>query len=90
MLIPKVENMTSPSSGKEVANQFLIKIGGTEYFQSYDSIIGMWNKDGITLDETYWQYSTTTAKYRNQWLGMKKSEIEKKIESAEIKLSNLN
>ena len=90
MPIPKVENMTSPSSGREVANQFLIKIGGTEYFQSYDSIIGMWDKDGITLDETYWEYSTTTAKYRNQWLRMNKAQIQERIKNGSIKLANLN
>lgn len=85
----KVYNMTS-TSGNKVANQFIIEDGATEYFQSYNSIIGKIDKDGVTLDEYYWDYSTTTGKYRNLWLNEKKAETQKKIDSGEYKLANLN
>jgi hypothetical protein len=90
MHIPKVSNMTSPTSGQEVANQFIIETENGEVFQSYDSIIGIKERGQVTLDETYWEYSTTTAKYRNQWLGEKKPETQRKIDSGEYKLANLN
>ena len=48
-----------------------------EVFQSYKSIIAMkafecgntGNSYKIFLDEQYWDYSVTTGKYRNQFLG---------------------
>ena len=46
--------------------------------------------DIITLDETYWDYSKTTGKYRNQFLGETKAETEKKIKSGEYQLVDLN
>lgn len=85
----KVTNMTS-NSGNKVANQFIVNDNGVEYFQSYSSIIGKIDKDGVTLDEYYWDYSTTTGKYRNIWLNEKKAETQKKIDSGEYKLANLN
>lgn len=39
MLHAKVENMVSESSGREVANQFLIQTDKGLYFQSYNSVI---------------------------------------------------
>lgn len=90
MHTPKVSNMTSPRSGSEVANQFIIETERGEVFQSYDSIIGVKERGQVTLDETYWDYSTTTGKYRNQWLDEKKPETQRKIDSGEYKLADLN
>lgn len=85
----KVRNMRS-SNGNLVPNQFIIEVGMDSYFQSYDSII-IAKVDGIiTLDETYWDYSRTTGKYRNLFLGENKAETQRKINSGEYKLSNLN
>ena len=87
----KVQNMISPASGREVANQYEIwDDNGVNYFQSYNSIIGKIDKGQVTLDEYYWDYSVTTGKYRNIWLGEKKAETQKKIDSGEYKLANLN
>ena len=65
-----------------------------EVFQSYDSIIAeciIWNdRIDIKLDETYWNYSKTTGKYRNLFLGETKKETEKKIKSGEYVLTDLN
>jgi hypothetical protein len=87
----KVENFTN-SRGNKVKNQFCIQDNGFIYFQSYDSIIAKKEVNGnnITLDKTYWDYSSTTGKFRNLFLGEKKSETLKKIKSGEYKLANLN
>jgi len=87
----KVENFTN-SRGNKVKNQFRIQDNGFIYFQSYDSIIAKKEVNGnnITLDKTYWDYSSTTGKFRNLFLGEKKSETLKKIKSGEYKLANLN
>ncbi len=89
----KVENMTS-SAGNKVANQFILKGHNVEFFQSYNSIIAKreWTANGkkVTLDKNYWEYSVTTGKYRNQFLGESKADTRAKIESGEYKLENLN
>lgn len=85
----KVENMTSPQ-GNKVANQFIITDKGDEYFQSYNSIIAKRSKGKIYLDEYYWDYSRTTGKYRNEFLGEYIAETRKKIKSGEYKLVDLN
>jgi len=75
-----------------VSNQLIINDDENNvYFQSYDSIIVKQDRDGnITLDEKTWDYSRTTGKYRNRFLGETKAETQKKIESGEYTLENLN
>ena len=85
----KVENMTS-TRGNKVPNQFIITDNGTEYFQSYKSIIAKRSEGKIYLDDYYWDYSTTTGKYRNEFLGEGIAETRKKIASGEYILTNLN
>jgi|TARA_R100000482_G_C5101155_1_gene135681 predicted transcriptional regulator len=85
----KVENMYSPN-GNKVANQFIITDNGDEYFQSYKSIIAKRSKGKIYLDDYYWDYSTTTGKYRNQFLGEGIADTRKKIASGEYILTDLN
>ncbi len=85
-----VDNMTG-TSGREVPNQFIIRTEDGVYFQSYKSIIAFDNRLGkITLDENYWDYSKTTGKYRNDFLGETKGETEAKIKSGVYQLANLN
>ena len=43
-----------------------------------------------TFDKDSWDYSVTTGKYRNQFLGENKAETLKKIKSGEYKLAKLN
>ena len=67
----KVRNMESPRTGRPVANQFIIFDDNKLVFQSYDSMIVTWEKSTSTI--TFgkdWNYSTTTAKYRNEFLRM--------------------
>ncbi|KKM03661.1 hypothetical protein LCGC14_1772170 [marine sediment metagenome] len=51
---------------------------------------GLDNYPEIYLDETYWDYSKTTGKYRNIFLGENKAETQKKIDSGEYILTDLN
>ena len=86
----KVEQMTSPRSGRPVANQFIIYTSEGKYFQSYDSIVVAIEDGKTILDENTWNYSHTTNKYRNQFLGEKIAETRAKIESGEYELEYLN
>lgn len=85
----KVTNMIS-TRGNKVPNQFIINNNGEEYFQSYKSIIAKKSKGKIYLDDYYWDYSVTTGKYRNDFLGEGIAETRKKIASGEYILTNLN
>ena len=90
----KVENIES-SKGNKIANQFIITDDiGNKYFQSYNSMIvkkincASWYK--IYLDQKYWNYSTTTGKYRNIFLNETITKTKKKIKSGEYTLTDLN
>lgn len=85
----KVQNLTS-ANGNEVANQFEIIDNGKRIFQSYQSVICVIENDVVTLDEYYWNYSRTTSKYRNIFLGEDTKETERKIKEGIYKLANLN
>ena len=85
----RVSNMQTPNYNP-AANQFELYGPDFRAFQSYDSIIVV-HKDGKTyLDHNTWDYSTTTGKYRNMYLGETKRETEKKIKSGEYILAELN
>lgn len=86
-----------------VPNQFLMTEEGRgangnfirrDVFQSYNSIIAeviYWpDRKDVTLDENYWDYSVTTGKYRNKFLGEDKKETLKKIKDGTYKLADLN
>lgn len=86
----KIENMIS-SKGNYVPNQFIIEHDGKTWFQSYKTIIAVKYEDGsIALDENFWDYSVTTGKYRNLFLGESKKETQEKIDKGIYKLANLN
>tara|TARA_R100001244_G_scaffold13606_4_gene15348 strand:- start:515 stop:781 length:267 start_codon:yes stop_codon:yes gene_type:complete len=85
-----VKNMTT-DNGNEVPNQFIIKTKKGIYFQSYRSIIAFEdNNRKITLDSNYWDYSRTTGKYRNQFLGENIADTRQKIANKVYKLKDLN
>lgn len=89
----KVQNMIS-NKGNKIANQFIMSSDYLRIFQSYDSIIvKIMTLKGIsetTLDKKYWNYSVTTGKYRNQFLGESKRETQLKIDRGEYRLADLN
>ena len=84
-----VSNITN-NNGNKVPNQFVISDNGANYFQSYDSIIVKRSNGKIELDSYYWNYSKTTSKYRNIFLGETTKETQKKINSGEYLLADLN
>lgn len=84
-----VSNMTSPN-GNKVANQFIIRGDDFTIFQSYDATIVKKTQGRTYLDKYYWDYSTTTGKYRNLFLGENKKETERKIKLGIYELVDLN
>jgi hypothetical protein len=86
-----VQNFRS-NSGNPVANQFIMRTPRAILFQSYNSIIAKIDRrtNKITLDKYYWDYSRTTGKYRNLFLGEGIAETREKIKSGKYKLKNLN
>jgi hypothetical protein len=88
----QVSNFVS-NSGNEIPNQFKIRTNKGDYFQSYNSIIVFVPKDRnkpTQLDFYYWDYSRTTGKYRNDFLGENINETRRKIKQGIYKLTNLN
>ena len=69
-----------------------------ELFQSYNSNIAMIATDcgntgkchTVLIDKNYWDYSVTTGRYRNQFLGENKKETQSKIDSGEYLMVDLN
>lgn len=89
----KVKNMLS-NNGNYVPNQFEIYTNKGVYFQSYDTVIAYRDHRSypykVVLDKDNWDYSITTGKYRNIFLGENKKETLQKIENGTYKLQNLN
>ena len=84
-------NVTKTENFNNVKNQFIITTKDGIYFQSYNSIIAFKSRDGkIYLDNYYWDYSTTTGKYRNLFLNETKKDTEQKIKDGIYILTNLN
>ena len=63
-----VRNLTSPRSGREVANQFVISTDKGTFFQSYRTIVAKVDKKGQVWVSSAWNYSNTTTKYLYQFL----------------------
>jgi hypothetical protein len=85
----KVQNLTS-SKGNIIANQFEIRTETARYFQSYESIIVKIENGTTYLDGFYWNYSRTTSKYRNFFLGLNTKETLNKIKNGTFILIDLN
>ena len=78
-------------NGKPSANQFIIYTPEGAAFQSYTTVIAFRDHRGnVTLDKNKWNYSTTTSKYRNEFLREKTKETESKIKSGEYHIADLN
>jgi hypothetical protein len=90
----QVKNMTSLKSYNNIPNQFIITDDNKTYFQSYKSIIvkieRLEDKVVTYLDPVYYNYSRTTSKYRNAFLGESTKEIESKIKQGVYILQDLN
>lgn len=91
-----VRPMTS-RGGNELANQQIMSDPAGETFVSYGTKIAYRShkryEDGehrIVLDKNYWDYSRTTSKYRNEFLGFGVDECRRRISNGRIELGNLN
>ena len=87
----QVQNMKG-RSGNPIPNQFEIHTSEGIYFQSYISVIAFQPSGGgkVILDENKWDYSCTTGKYRNIFLGENKKETAAKIKDGTYELKDLN
>ena len=81
-----VRNMTS-NSGNSIPNQFIVRTEYGRMFKSYDSNIAFipYDENIIYLGKD-WNYSVTTGKYRNEFLGINKKELEARIEAGTAKV----
>lgn len=84
-----INNMVS-DKGNKIPNQYVIKLNNCNAFQSYETVIAIRNYDSfhkrweVFLNKEYYNYSKTTSKYRNKYLGLKTKQIEQKIKSKEF------
>lgn len=60
----KIENMMS-SKGNKIANQFKLTYNDLVAFQSYETLISVYDVKNDTMYTDKDFYSTTTSKYRN-------------------------
>lgn len=73
-----------------VRNQFVILFENGTVFQSYHTIIAAKISGEVFLDSDSWDYSRTTGKYRNMFLGESKAETFRRIKNGLYKLVDLN
>lgn len=86
-----VAPMRSSKTHQPVKNQYKIYIEGGVLFQSYNVIIAAKMDNGaVFLDANYWNYSRTTGKYRNKFLGEYIEYTREQIKNGTYKLTNLN
>ena len=67
------------------------RLGSGDLFQSYETNIAYRDYLGnLYLDESSWDYSRTTSKYRNQFTGLTTAQTKARIKDGSIKLVDLN
>jgi hypothetical protein len=74
------------SKGNEVLNQFIISYNNIRIFQSYRSLIALYDNNKIIINEDYYKYSRTTSKYLSLFLDRTSKEIAKDIKENRILL----
>lgn len=85
----RVTNMYS-RNGNKVANQFVITTATSEIFQSYDTVIAIKHNDGRVELDNAWEYSPTTARYRNMFLGENTKETRAFVKDGAYTVGDLN
>lgn len=73
-----------------IKNQFIVRFENGTVFQSYFTIIAVKSEGQVFLDVESWDYSRTTGKYRNMFLGESKAETFRRIKNGLYKLVDLN
>jgi len=71
-------------------NQLVMTTANKQLFVSYESVIVLIDETGTYLDMYKWDYSRTTAKYRNKFLNETTKEIAAKLRDGVYKLIDLN
>lgn len=75
-------------------NHFVIKIKNRRYLQSYDTIIAgiidTEDKKLIYLDKDNWNYSKSTARWRNKFLEMTNAEVNIGVVQGKFIMKDLN
>lgn len=66
--IRKVQNLSSPRSGRDVPNQYDLEMDNGIAFQSYGSLIAVRMNGYLYLTDKH-DYSNTTSKYATEWTG---------------------
>ena len=77
-------------NGKALRHQIIIHGDDGEYFQSYGVIICKVTSRRIYLDRIHWDKSTTTRKYREEFLNEPTTETQNKIDRGVYTLADLN
>lgn len=63
----QVSNMLS-TKGNKVSNQFIIEFGNYTAYQSYSTLIAVYDRENDTLYLDEKKYSVTTSKYTNMFI----------------------
>lgn len=63
----KIKNMTS-NRGNKVANQFILEFGNYTAFQSYTTLIAVYDSKNDTMYVDKKHYSVTISKYLNMFI----------------------
>lgn len=81
--IRKVQNLSSPRSGRPVANQYDLVFENGIGFQSYGTLIAF-RMNGYLYLTVYHDYSKTTSKYCTEWTGLSTKERRAGLECAKF------
>ena len=78
-------------NGKPCANTTIIATNGNKTLYSYNrAICRADSHNNIILDPVYYDYSTTTARHRNSFLGVTTAQLKHMINNNLVKFANLN
>jgi len=85
-----IVSIPSPRSGRPVANQIIIENENQRLFFSYGTFIAIQYPSGkAQLSARFYRYSRTTSRYLAQFLGIRASEIQARINSGMYELADL-
>ena len=88
--------MKRPKAEVVGPNHIVIYVKGGKYLQSYDKIIAFVNepREGesrkVYLDKEYWNFSKSTARHRNSFLGLSNSYVNDAVRNNVFIMKNLN
>jgi len=77
------------NKGRTVPNQYVMRLNNCNVFQSYETVIAIhdYKENVVYLNEDYYDYSRTTARYRNKFFDLTTKEIKEKIKEKQFLLT---